>query len=303
MTSGQLADKLLRHGLPACTKTIQRDIQYMLMRMDAPVIYDERLHAYRLTDSKWQYPIAQLASDQAFIGLFISHILTDALPTSFSDDIASIKGALIAACAPEKISTDALSSVMMATASKVLPEATIFDTILAAWRDSHCLKISYENDHAIETSRKYEPHAIFLYEGAWYIRGYCHLRNAVRCLAFHRCKETIHLPQSFQRNDRVLAGVRHGCPFDYNEIPLVRVRCTPDKAKIIQERQWFPGQQIATNADGSLTLTFQFAPKPPLIRWLLSFAPHLTLQHPQDLRQEINDLSAELLKNHTQKLS
>jgi predicted DNA-binding transcriptional regulator YafY len=88
--------------------------------------------------------------------------------------------------------------------------------------------------------------------------------------------------------------------FDYETVDDVIVVCTPDKAPIIAERDWFPDQEVSSLPDGSVELRFPQVPRPLLIRWILSYAGHLMLLQPRPLQEEIRRAARLLLSGHPQ---
>ena len=104
--------------------------------------------------------------------------------------------------------------------------------------------------------------------------------------------------EHFRRSPTILAGLNEGNPFDYREVRNVVLRTDAEKAPVLREREWFPGQTLDEHRDGTLTLRFPSAPEPLILRWILSYAPHITVIEPSELRVTVRDVSAQLHEHH-----
>ena len=298
LSSATLASLLGKRGIHACPKTVQRDVQEMQLDLDAPIEYEPNAHGYRLTDTNWTFPTKDLEDDALFVSLVAQHLAAPLLPPLLQEPLSQAERVLLSTGSAEDISDDLLRSVIQATSGKILPDDTVFEDVLDAWRDSRVLAVRYRNESGVANSRQIEPHALFLAAGAWYIRGHCRLRREVRSFAIHRCHDTKVLDEHFQRSPAILAGLKEGDPFDYREAHNVVLRATPHKASVLREREWFPGQTIEEHPDGSLTLRFASAPEPLILRWILSYAPHITVIAPHELRTTVRNVAAQLCMHH-----
>jgi predicted DNA-binding transcriptional regulator YafY len=152
----------------------------------------------------------------------------------------------LAAGEPEKFDACLFSSVAIATSSRVAADsAEVFQTVSQAWRSARQLRLTYSaaNSDAPE-SRVVDVHALFMSDGAWYARVYCHLRRDYRSLALHRITNPQLLDEPFTRSEEIAREIQSGHVFDYETVNNVIVRCDNEKAGIIREREWFPGQTI-----------------------------------------------------------
>ncbi len=296
--SSQALAKRMRPHLCACAKTIQRDIQWMQGKLDAPIAYDAAEHGYCLRDRTWTYPTSALEEDARFASLFAHRLTTPLLPSALQEPLAEADRVLLAAGDPTMLSAEMLHSVIQATTAQVEPPGRVFEDILEGWRECRVLRITYCSEDDRYLPRDIEPHALFLSGGGWYIRAWCRLRRAVRSFAMHRCLDTVVLESTFERSLGLLAGLSNGNPFGYDEVAEVVVRVAPEKGRLISEREWFPGQGLTMHEDGSLTLRFPSAPEPLLVRWILAYAPHLTLIAPPSLRPQLHAAALKLAERH-----
>ena len=285
--------------LAVSPKTVQRDIDYLRHSLDAPVVYDPGRRGYRLEDPSWEFPFLRLGGDELFATLFSSHLGETFLPPVLQDSLSSAQDVQLAAADPGNFSPELLGSVLHATASCVEPSDGVFNAVLRAWRSERRLAVDYRraSDERV-LSRIVEPHALFLSDGAWYMRAYCHLRHDTRSLALHRCLHADLTDERFERSPGIVAEVRAGRIFDYDHVADVVVRCSAEKAAVLRERKWLPGQQCREETDGSLVLRYPAVPRQPLLWWVLSYAGHLVVGSPADLRHEIQVTAQALAEKH-----
>lgn len=281
-------------------RTIQRDIRFLCEKLDAPIEYDEHRHGYFLTNPAWVYPTDNLGADELFSSL-LAHALARPL---FSGELLRALGEAdsiqLATGDPDEMDPELFSSLVLATGNKPGISAEIFDTVIEAWRDARQLRLCYaaaaRDGEVIE--RTVDVHALFLWDGAWYARVYCHLRRGIRNLALHRMRDPLVLRSRFHRDPAIIKSLSSVNTFGYEVVKNVRVRCSPEKARVIGERQWFSGQRITCLADGGLELFFSEAPRPTLLYWILSYAGHLTLLAPPEMRAAVHAAADKIEQSH-----
>lgn len=302
MSAPEISKWLQRRGMEAaCPKTIQRDIAYMRDELDALVEYDPIKKGYVLYNKDWTFPHAALQGDELFAAMFGESLAKNVMPPPLSASIDSAMRVQLAAGDPAAIDPQLFNSVAIAISSKIAADAAeVFQTVTQAWRECRRLRVRYRSaSSASARSREIEVHALFLADGAWYARVYCHLRNGFRSLALHRITAPELLDENFERSEKIVREIQSGQVFDYETVKDVTVLCDRDKSPVIREREWFPGQTIEEDPDdGSLKLTIPEAPRPVLVWWILSYAGHLTATAPREIVEEIHTAAEKMLKNH-----
>jgi proteasome accessory factor B len=293
-------DLLENRSLAACVKTVKRDIAALRERYDAPLEFDRARNGYRLIDTSWVFPFLQLGRDDLFASLLSAELGRSLLPGCFQATLESAMAVQLAAGDPDGIPQDVLKSIIVATAVEAPAEPALAGTVIRAWRDGRRLRLSYApaNHDAADALREVDVHALFLSDGAWYARVFCHLRGGVRSLALHRILHAELLDARFHRSAEMVAELKSGHVFDYARVRSVVVRCDRDKARVIREREWFPGQRVRSLADGRIELTWPEVNRPQILWWVLSYAGHLEVCAPADLRQEVCDAASRIREVH-----
>lgn len=292
---------LRQHGRESvCLKTIHRDIEYLRGELHAPIDYDHVRKTYVLSDLEWAFPYVALEGDELFAAILGESLVKKVMPLPLRSSIDSAMRVQLAAGEPENLDPQLFSSIAIATSSKLAADSDeTFQVVSQAWRETRRLRLRYQTTTArSRRTRTVDVHALFLADGAWYARVFCHLRRDYRSLALHRISEPELLAEYFTRSEKIVDEIQSGQVFDYEMVKDVTVICGPEKAAVIAEREWFPGQLIEQRADGSLRLSIPEAPRPVLLRWVLSYAGALTVVSPREAAEEIAAAARRILENH-----
>lgn len=280
------------------TKTIYRDIEHLRLEFDAPIYYDEQRHGYFLQDPQWVYPAQELVGERLFAAVLSESLSRPVLPAPLQRSLGEAMEVQIAAGDPDDIDAELLDAVVFATGATAGLCPEVFETVMLAWRQQRRLRITYTRPGAAPVTRDVDVHAVFLAEGAWYARAYCHMRRDLRSLALHRVSDPELLDHEFERSPQVAASLRSQNVFDYETVDDIIVQCSAEKAPLIGEREWFPGQEVQSLPDGGIELRFPQVPRPLLVRWVLTYGGHLVLRRPAAVAAEIHRAAARLLAAH-----
>lgn len=285
-------------GVAVCSKTVQRDIACLRTDYRAPIMYDSAQHTYVLVDPNWTFPFLRLDGDELFAALLSGHITSQMLPP-LRETLESVMAIQLAAGDPERLSPDLLESLISATGAAPPLDLGVFQHVLHGWRGCRRIRVLYAAaGEATGGPRDVDIHALFLSDHAWYARVYCHLRCGFRSLALHRIRHAEPLAESFERSATVVAEVGGGQVFDYEPALDVVLRCTPEKAGVIAERDWFPGQRCRYLPDQSLEVRYAQVPTPALLWWILSYGGHLEVLQPSSLRERVREAGLRLAECH-----
>lgn len=140
---------------------------------------------------------------------------------------------------------------------------------------------------ATETYR-FDPYTLLFYEGALYLGGYAHNRQALRLFLVDRIEQVTVLEDRFEVPEEFSAGDLTGSSFGLidEKQQTVKVRFGAEVGHLIRERVWHPSQNIIEEKDGALTLTFEASGEKEILAWLFSYLPHVQVLEPESLRTE-----------------
>ena len=299
MSAVQFIAALNRQGVHGiCVKTVHRDVEQLRATYGAPIDYDESQHGYFLSNPDWHIPYVTLQRDELFASLLCGQLSHPLLPEPLRTHADAAMISQLAAGDPGDYAPALLEAVILATGESISLSPGYFTTILEAWGQCHRLHVTYRRSDGQVSQRDLDIHALFLSDGAWYARAYCHLRHEVRSLALHRFLDVQPLEATFHRDPGILAELRAGRVFNYPLDNDVTVRVTPEVAVVIREREWFPKQTIKQQKDGSLLLSWPSVPHPLLIRWVLAYAGDIEVVAPANLRAELRTAGRAIADRH-----
>jgi predicted DNA-binding transcriptional regulator YafY len=78
----------------------------------------------------------------------------------------------------------------------------------------------------------------------------------------------------------------------------VEIRFTPEAGRVVTETVWHHTQKLKSQADGSVTLTFQVDGLEEICNWILSWAGRCIVLRPTELRELLVEKLRLALKMH-----
>jgi predicted DNA-binding transcriptional regulator YafY len=142
---------------------------------------------------------------------------------------------------------------------------------------------SYSRDEI--TERDVEPHTLTYAGGAWYLNGYCRLRQDVRAFRLNRIERLELLRETFEPRE---------APTPAPATISVRVRFDPGVARWVRERQHyaFVAEEPPAGGGGPV-MVYRVHTLSELVPWLLGWGASAEALDPPELRAQ---LRAEALK-------
>lgn len=301
-----------RHRLANCTslaaeyevstKTILRDIDYLRLHWEAPIEYDSRRKGYLYSEESYALPAIHLNEGDLF-GLAIAHKgLEQYRNTPVHAKLAALFRK-IEQSLPERVSCDAAwldSRISVIPEQQSTIDPVVWEAVAAGLTQSRTLGLGYRKPGAARPEvRRVDPYHVLRFQGAWYLLGYCHLRQAVRNFALSRVSEATVLsdafmiPADFDPAGVVVQGFGLGRGKGRYR---VRLRFAAAAAPYALERVWHPEQRFSRHRDGGVTLAMPAGDLAAIKRWVLSWGSEVEVLGPQELiaavQTEIRRLAA-----------
>ena len=177
------------------------------------------------------------------------------------------------------------------------PAAGHVELIQKALLEHHRLDMLYYSLSREETNRRQvDPYHLTLFNGGFYLVGYCHWRKTERIFAVERIRELSVLGVRFE----VRAGfnaeeyLKHAWGIIKGEIVPVKVIFSPSVARYIRERLWRPSQKVRELPDGRLELSLRVADTLEVRRWILGYGLDAEVVEPASVREALRQ-EAEVL--------
>jgi predicted DNA-binding transcriptional regulator YafY len=158
------------------------------------------------------------------------------------------------------------------------------------------LKIEYESLEAGLTTRQVDPYSLIFRRHAWYLVGFCHLRNEIRIFRLNRIKKITLLDKSFEiKPDFSLSTFFKDSWEIYQGQPVVvKIRFKGTGAKIVESGQHHPSEKISKLKDGSLIYEVKVNGIEEIARWILGFGENAEVIEPKELRERVKQTAQSL---------
>ncbi len=289
------------------TKTVQRDIRFLVDEFQAPIKYDPFKRGYYYTDPNYRFPMIVLSEGELFAVCIAEKVLKHYEGTPLYGRLAPIFDKLKKTL-PEKISispdliVDSRFSFFGDFKKAIDPE--VWNTVTTGLREQKTVAVHYQLpgwDEAM--AREIDSYHVVGYQGEWYVVAWCHYKQDIRTFAFSRIKSAELLSQRFEVPQdfsfEKFAGNHFGIIWGDQEYD-VRIEFTPDQAPYIKEREWHPTQAITENEDGSIVLSLKTNDLYELTRWILAWGPGARVLAPKELRDQVRTELENALKGYEQ---
>ncbi len=147
-----------------------------------------------------------------------------------------------------------------------------------------------------ENRRQVDPYHLTVFDGGFYLVGYCHWRKAERIFAVERIRELQMLalrftvPPGFNAEEYL----KHSWGIVHGQLVPVKVVFSRAVARYIRDRLWHPSQKLRELPDGRLEVSFRVADTLELRRWILGYGPEAEVMEPVAMREALAQEAAAL---------
>ncbi|MDT8441071.1 MAG: WYL domain-containing protein [Desulfuromonadales bacterium] len=148
------------------------------------------------------------------------------------------------------------------------------------------INLTYTPPRRTTETYRFDPYRLLFYDGALYLGGYAHNREALRLFLVDRIVAVELLEQRFEVPEDFASEQLTGMAFGLVDEQLfaLEARFAAEVAHLVRERIWHPSQQLTEHADGSLTVRLTASGQREILAWLYSYLPHVEVLAPADLR-------------------
>lgn len=168
------------------------------------------------------------------------------------------------------------------------------ETLMAAARDRHPCAVVYAKAHADDVdARVIHPYVVAHAERAWYVVGYCTVKEGMRIFRVDRILEaaeaegTFDAPEDFDVGDWLTGGRVYRA----GEELIARVRYSPAIARWVRERAESNGMSWTEESDGSVVIRHRVADPQWLVEHALQYGVDAQVLDPPSLVALIADVS------------
>jgi predicted DNA-binding transcriptional regulator YafY len=269
----------LMNDLEVSERTAYRYI-LTLQTAGFPITYDRTKQSYIFSDN---YSLGKP-------NLTVEETLALALSKNFLKSFGETMGKSIDTIEKKlSIKKSSLPKHIVIGLEGILPSVSAhLEAIYRAIREYRRIEIHYKTLYSEEeTSRRIDPYFLFYLEGFWHLRGYCHLREALRTFALDRIISLKILNEYFLPKDvssEVELSGSFGSVIDGDSVEVV-LRFSPEIKPYILRRQWHQSQKTRELENGQLEVTFHINGIEGIKSWIYRWLPHVQIIAPQELRE------------------
>lgn len=139
------------------------------------------------------------------------------------------------------------------------------------------------------TVRKVDPYTLLFREGAWYIIGYCHMKDTIETFKLSRIKtikatnEIYMIPHTFSLKDYLN---NNWSVFKGEKIKVI-IKFDKNISEFIKDGMWHISQQIEELQNGDVLLSIYLDDTDEIKKWILGIGKDAEVVEPKSLREEI----------------
>jgi predicted DNA-binding transcriptional regulator YafY len=158
------------------------------------------------------------------------------------------------------------------------------------------LEIEYESLETGLTQRQIDPYSLIFRRHAWYLIGFCHLRDQIRIFRLNRIKKVTILDKSFEiKPGFSLSGFfKDSWEIYQGEPVIVKIRLKGIGAKVVESGQYHHSEKISKLKDSSLTYEVKVNGIEEISQWILGFGENAEVLEPKELREKMRKTAEEL---------
>ena len=275
-------------------RTFHRDKE-IIEEMGIPIYYDNEKRKYSIIENYYFQP-PDINRDEALALLLAGQAIEDEsflYRKDIDTAIAKILNSL-----PESIqklleNLEGKISYQQGAGVNINPYRELIKIIENCIGESNSLIIDYYSLSQDEVkSRKIDPYALAIKNGAYYLTGYCHLRSEIRLFRVDRIKDISCTKEIYERpNDfNVNEYLDDAWGVERNDKKYrVKVIFNDKAARLVQEMNWHQSQRITELAGKKIRFEVITGSFEEIKSWVLGFGSSAEVIEPKELKQAIRE--------------
>jgi len=292
----------LASQLEVCTKSINRDLEFMRDRLDLPIQYDGSRFGYFYSEPVSAFPTLHITEGELFALVVAERALQQYRGTNFEKPLLSALRKMEQAL-PDTISlslSDVEQTISFRTSSEPILDLQIFDTLAKATTARRQLEITYRKPgHQQAEQRVVDPYHLANINGEWFLFAYDHLRDDLRTFVPARIKTIRPTGKTFERRKKFSLAERlrgsFGVQSGKGEFDVV-IRFHERVADYIREKKWHESQQLRELKAGGVELRLKLSSLAEVGRWVLSWGGDAVVVRPAELALSVRQAARRVLQ-------
>lgn len=174
----------------------------------------------------------------------------------------------------------------------------LFQRVKFAIVKTRVLKFDYYGRIGDIPTRKVEPIQLWFKGHAWYLRGYCQEKQAIRVFKLSRMKRVECLDESFKKKELNIADKEEIDKYIDSPQNKISFSMKIDKCMAYQVFDYFEEHEIKSNKDGTFTVSLNYPKDEWLYGMIMSFGNHAKVISPESLKSEVANRFKEAYENY-----
>lgn len=285
-------------------RTIYRDIQ-ALCESGVPVVAQAGV-GYSLIEGYFLPPLS-FSTDEATMLLLGGKLVADHFETQYGE-VSQSAGRKIEAVLSEKLRAEV--NFLRDSIAIVAPEtlagsasAKFLPTLRHAIIERKTIRFHYHTRYSMDRStakktREADPYSLVHYGDAWYLNGFCHLRQALRQFRLDRMSDLELLDKSFTRP----ADYKLEPPEEDDRTVIVRALFDPDAAPWVRESRSYYITEMKDDPPGHpgcLVVTLKAHCETEVVSWLLGWGAKVEVLEPESLKHRLAGIAREIYEKYS----
>ena len=292
----------LASQLEVCTKSINRDLEFMRDRLELPIQYDAKRFGFFYTEHVKSFPALQITEGEIFALVVAEKALQQYRGTSFERPLLSALKKMEQSL-PDTLSLsldDVAQTISFRTRAEPVLDLQIFDVLAKATAARRQLELTYRKPgQPHPEQRVVDPYHLANINGEWFLFAFDHLRKDLRTFVPARIKAVRPTGVTFERRqafslDKRLRG-SFGVQSGQGEFEVV-IRFNERVAEYIREKKWHDSQQLREIKQGGVELRLQLSSLAEVGRWVLSWAGDAFVVRPPELVEWVRQAARKVLR-------
>ena len=277
-------------------RTVERDIEFLRDRYEAPIEYDHSKCGYAYTQETFFLKSLFLTDEELFSAAVFEKALQQYRNTPIEGRLKAVFAKLT-----ELLPDDAVSvnTMWLGDSLTFIPEPSpeispeIFDAVFSGVKARRAVRFQYRSLTQTEAAvRICEPYHIVCQRGAWYVIGRCTDKNEERIFSFSRMSEievlkdwAFELPTGFTVEQYIDKNV--GVWLNRREPFTVRLLFSSSVGVFAEEHIWNEEQAVRVHDDKSVEVSFKTTQFEEIKRFVLGQGATVQVLEPPELLQAV----------------
>ena len=296
--------RTLAELLEISSKTVQRDIDFMRDRLNLPIEYDPLRFGFFYSRPVANFPTIDVTEGE-LVALFVAQkLLAQYKGTPFEKPL---NAAFHKICdgLRESITfpwSDLDASFSFRNIGTTEADIVLFEALSKSVLRSVEVAFEYKKLRGSRHElRRVQPYHLASIENQWYLFGFDLDRNQLRTFVLGRMRAVQLTTAKFKRPVDFEISKHLGSSFGVFTGKghfQIRLQFDAFAARLVSERQWHASQKIkplGKTGDEGIELTLELGDLEEITRWVLSWAGHVRVLAPKELKERVRSAAGSLL--------